>query len=267
MARGRSSNPSLYERLDHLRNNRKSGAVDLALEAIGLAQDWIAEEGDAKELARELAAMHPAIATVANVSRVIGSGATGDLRTRLETVRESLVQGNRRIAENLRALISPAATVITLSNSSTVREALIARGVRSVYVLESLPGGEGKQMAEALRTGFQNSTSLGATAASAGAVRLIPDSAMGNVVPEADCALVGIDTFGRHGAILHKVGTLPLALCCRYFHKPFYAAGHSFKSVDRELTGPPDPGKGPAEQIFDHTPGELLTRLITEKAE
>ena len=96
-------------------------------------------------------------------------------------------------------------------------------------------------------------------------VEVIPDTAIGNVVPEVDCALVGIDTFDVSGAVYHKVGTLPLALCCRRFGKPFYAAGHSLKRVDGPLDPLPDCAKPPADQIFDRTPPELITRIITEE--
>jgi len=175
-------------------------------------------------------------------------------------VRQSLAEGNQRIAERLRRWIAPRSSVITLSNSSTVRDALLLLPAAAVYVLESHPGGEGAQMADALRAGM-------ASRQSSATVQLIPDAAMGNVVPRVDCALVGIDTYDRTGAILHKVGTLPLALCCRHFGKPFYAAGHSFKFADRVLGGLPEPKAALEAQLFDCTPAELITRLVTERDE
>ena len=90
---------------------------------------------------------------------------------------------------------------------------------------------------------------------------MVPDAAMGRIVPSVDCALVGIDAFDRSGAILHKVGTLPLALCCAHFHKPFYAAGHSFK-LSPTPTAEMLASAGPR---FDRTPPELITALVTEK--
>jgi translation initiation factor 2B subunit (eIF-2B alpha/beta/delta family) len=95
---------------------------------------------------------------------------------------------------------------------------------------------------------------------------LIPDSAIGNIVPQVDCAVIGVDTFDRTGAVVHKVGTLPLALCCRHFGKPFYAAGHSLKFTERRLEGGlPEPDQELESQLFDCTPGELITRLVTER--
>jgi translation initiation factor 2B subunit (eIF-2B alpha/beta/delta family) len=253
---------ALSQQIEKLRYNRTSGALDLAIDAIELAEGWIAAERAPAELAREIARMHPAIAAVTNVARLLESDRS-DLSQRLAQAKQSLVNGNRLIGENLRALIAPNATVITLSNSTTVRDVLIALGVRSVYVLESQPGGEGKQLAEALRDGLKARSRL---ASRQDLVHLVPDSAVGNIVPRVDCALVGVDTILRDGAILHKVGTLPLALCCQRFGKPFYAGGHSFKFTERESTGLPEPDEALESQLFDCTPADLITKIVTEGA-
>ena len=253
---------ALSQQIEKLRYDRTSGALDLAIDAIELAEGWIAAGRAPAELAREIARMHPAIAAVTNVARLLESDRS-DLSKRLLQAKQSLVNGNRLIGENLRALIPPKATVITLSNSTTVRDVLLALGVRSVYVLESQPGGEGKQLAEALRDGLKAGSRL---ASRQDLVHLVPDSAVGNIVPRVDCALVGVDTILRDGAILHKVGTLPLALCCQRFGKPFYAAGHSFKFTERESKGLPEPDEALESQLFDCTPADLITKIITEGA-
>lgn len=253
---------TLSQQIEKLRYDRTSGALDLAIDAIELAEGWIAAGRAPAELAREIARMHPAIAAVTNVARLLESDRS-DLSERLLQAKQSLVNGNRLIGENLRALIPPKATVITLSNSTTVRDVLLALGVRSVYVLESQPGGEGKQLAEALRDGLKAGSRL---ASRQDQVHLVPDSAVGNIVPRVDCALVGVDTILRDGAILHKVGTLPLALCCQRFGKPFYAAGHSFKFTERESKGLPEPDEALESQLFDCTPADLIAKIITEGA-
>ena len=248
----------LDARLEQFRQDRVSGAVDLAIEALSIADNWITAGRDPEALAARLTVMHPAIATVSNVSALLVSDRTGDDNTlaRIEQARRSLIEGNALIARNLKRFISPGSTIITLSNSSTVRTAIEALGVGAVYVLQSHPGGEGAQLAEQLQSAGLPGLK----------VHLVPDAAMGNVVPEVDCALVGIDTFDRAGTILHKVGTLPLALCCRHFNKPLFAAGHSLKQVEHKIRAPPEPPEG-EPQLFDRTPGELITRLVTERDE
>jgi translation initiation factor 2B subunit (eIF-2B alpha/beta/delta family) len=253
---------ALSQQIERLRYNRTAGALDLAIEAIELAEGWIAAGRTPAELAREIARMHPAIAAVTNVARLLQSDRS-DLPKRLAQAKQSLVNGNRLIGENLRPFIPPKSTVITLSNSTTVRDVLLALGVRSVYVMESQPGGEGKQLAEALRDGLQAAAPF---VSRQDLVHLVPDSAVGNIVPRVDCALVGVDTILRDGAILHKVGTLPLALCCQRFGKPFYAAGHSFKFTEREAKGLPEPDEALESQLFDCTPADLITKVVTESA-
>ena len=246
----------LDARLEQFERNRVSGAVDLAIEALSIADEWIAAGRGLDELADRLAPTHPAIATVSNVATLLVSDRSGDdpAPARIEQARRSLVEGNALIARNLKPLIAPGSTIITLSNSSTVRTAIEALDVGAVYVLQSHPGGEGAQLAEQLE-----STGLPGLK-----VHLIPDAAMGNIVPEVDCALVGIDSFDRTGTILHKVGTLPLALCCRHFNKPLFAAGHGLKRVEQRIQTPPAPPKG-EPQLFDHTPAGLITKLVTEE--
>ena len=227
---------TLDERLAALRADRVHGAIELALTGLDLARDWLAEGRPVDPLTASLRAMHPAIATLANLAAAIDAGAD------LTELRDRLVEGNARIVRNLRRVIGPGRAIVTLSNSSTVREALPGLEPRLVIVLESQPGGEGKAMAQAL-AGLP--------------VRLEPDAAMGKVAEEVDCALVGIDSFDEPGNLVHKVGTLPLALCCRRAGKPLYAAGHSFKRTAQALA------HHPADPLFDLTPADLVT-IVTE---
>jgi translation initiation factor eIF-2B subunit delta len=194
--------------------------------------------------------MHPAIATVRNVGSRLLEGAGPE---QLALLQNSLLEANERIARHLRRWISPSSAVITLSNSSTVRDVLVALGVHHVAVLQSLPGGEGREMATALREQSPEGVE----------VSLIPDAAMGNAVPGMDCALVGIDTFDDAGNLLHKVGTLPLALCCRHFGKRFFAAGHSLKHRSGSLET--DGSRYAPAGFFDRTPAALITALVTEQ--
>lgn len=224
---------AIARRVDQLREDRSSGALDLAIAAIDIALDardcW-------PDLAREFQSLHAAIVTVANVGRLLGT-----TNPDLAGLRHSLVKGNAKIAAHLAPLLPDGVRIVTISNSSTVAAALKGASPAAVYTLESLPGGEGRVLAD----------KLGAT--------VVPDAAMGRVVPSIDCALVGVDAYDRSGAIIHKVGTLPLALCCAHFRKPFYAAGHSFK------LSPVDTAELETGPHFDRTPPELITAIVTEQ--
>ena len=112
------------QRLRDLSDDHESGAIYLALKALGIGIDWIAEGRLPEDLAAELEAMHPAIATVANVGAALRDRDPG-LPARLAELRDSLIEGNRRIAGKLGRMIPSSASVITISNSSTVRESLV----------------------------------------------------------------------------------------------------------------------------------------------
>lgn len=239
-----------------MRDNRASGAADLALEALGIAEDWLASGLAVDELVGALETMHPAIATVRNVAREIRSS-SGDPAKRIDQLRDSLRNGNRIISKKVAQLIPAQSVVITLSNSSTVRDALTALNPRGVYVMQSNPGGEGARMAEALRSALGGG--LGTRF-----IDLIPDDSIGRYVALCDCALVGIDSFDAGRSIWHKIGTRPLAGLCRELGKPFYAAGHSLKRSDTELARVPPSDPETGLRLFDRTPGEWITGIITE---
>jgi len=232
--------PDWSRLLEELREDRVSGALALTVKAIDLAR--AAEPTERDSIARSLLEMHRAIVTVANVGRLLLRGAV-DIE--LAELRQSLLDGNRLIAEHAAKIIPAGTVVLTLSDSSTVEAALQAIRPQRVLALESLPGGEGTAFAQR----------IGAT--------VVPDAMMSRVVPQAGCALVGIDAFDSSGAILHKTGTLPLALCCRHFGRPFYAAGHSFKLSPIDTAVLLD--QAAPDAPFDHTPGDLITSIVTER--
>jgi translation initiation factor eIF-2B subunit delta len=232
--------PGISERVERLRLDRASGALGLALEALDIA---LAAPSDWAELAREYQEMHPAIVTVSNVARVLDRDPSP---AELVELRRSLAEGNPRIARHAAAVLPPHPRILTLSHSSTVAAVLEAVSPARVQVLESLPGGEGRTLA----------AQIGA--------EVIPDAAMGRIVPDIDCALAGIDAYDHAGAILHKIGTLPLALCCAHFGRPLYAVGHSFKLAPVD-TAALLAAAGEAGAHFDRTPPDLITALITEQ--
>ena len=222
-----------------MRGNTASGAVGLALEAIDIA---LSARDIRAGLAREFQSMHPAIVTVANVGRFLEKEPT---ESQLPALRRSLIEGHARIAGHVAEVIPRGVSIITLSHSSTVEASVREVQPGRIYVLESLPGGEGRAMAD--RVG--------------GAV--IPDAKMARAAEEVDCAVVGIDAYDRSGALLHKVGTFPLALRCAHLRKPFYAAGHSFKLAPGD-TSELLAAAGGAASNFDRTPPELISAIITE---
>ena len=125
-------------------------------------------------------------------------------------------------------LVPDDATVLLMSYSGTLIEILKRAselGRRfSVIGTESRPKGEGRTMAKAV-------VGLGIPCT------LITDPAQPNFVRRGDIALVGVDTLMASSAIVNKVGTMNLALACRYYGVPLYAASSTFKMSLPSLEG------------------------------
>jgi translation initiation factor 2B subunit (eIF-2B alpha/beta/delta family) len=171
-------------------------------------------------------------------------------------------------------LIRDGSIVLVMSYSSTLIEILGTAwegGKRfSVIGTESRPKGEGRVMAEILvEKGIP--------------FTLITDPAQAYFVPRGTIALVGVDTLVASGAVVNKVGTMNLALACRYYGKPIYAATSTFKMSVPSLRGEAvslkvvqDTGDIAPERLlvkpnlkvenifFEETPAELFDGLITE---
>jgi translation initiation factor eIF-2B subunit delta len=249
---------ALEVRLELLRSDHVSPSLALTDRAIDLAEDWVDSGAHPKRLARELSNMHPGLALIANLARLLEESEP-HLRQSLRMLRGSLQESNRLIAERLAELVPPHPVAITLSSGPTVRDALAYLGCRAVYVLESRPGGEGTQIVQQLRRLLRRPEQEAE-------VHLIEATTIGNVVPHVDCAVVEADAISRSGALRHKVGTLPLALCCWHFQKPFYVVGQSLQKLDHEFDDLPRNNGVLEAQIFDYTGAELITHIVTERA-
>lgn len=118
-------------------------------------------------------------------------------------------------------------------------------------------------------------------------VTLLADSAAGLLMSrgEIDAVIVGADRVAANGDVANKIGTYPLAVLARRHGIPFYVAA-PLSTIDMSIaTGTeipieersPDevlgyrgtrwapPGVSAKNPVFDVTPAELVTALITEK--
>lgn len=59
--------------------------------------------------------------------------------------------------------------------------------------------------------------------------KIIPDGAVGVVMPKVDCIFVGCEAVLENGGIVNKIGTFTVALCAKTFQKPFYVFTESLK--------------------------------------
>jgi len=108
---------------------------------------------------------------------------------------------------------------------------------------------------------------------------VILDSAVGYVMGEVHCVMLGAEGVAESGGIINKIGTYTIALCAKMLNKPVYVMCESFKFVrlyplnQQDL---PDEFKFHASTIsktkdlsqehplVDYTPPSLLTLLYTD---
>ncbi len=142
--------------------------------------------------------------------------------------------------------------VLTHSYSSTVRRALelAVKGKRklTVYVIESSPGSEGKQLAKDL-------IGIGVP------VKLITDSAMNSIISDIEMVIVGADSVLANGSVINKIGTSKIANLAKEEEIPFYAVCESAKFSAADFLGEQIQI---SETLFDLTPVEYVSKVVTE---
>jgi translation initiation factor eIF-2B subunit delta len=272
--------------IDSIAGDNRSGAAQIAERAadILLHRATLGEAASPDAFRQELlatgwaliraqAAMAPLVNLVNNVLwKVEESDTPRGLRNAVaEATKEfkrQLHQHALRVAEGALPLIGEGGQIITLSYSSTVQHALLhaQRAGRRMEVIcaETRPGFEGRETALML--------------ASCGVpVTLVVDSAAAAAVEEAQLVLVGADMLSEKG-LLNRVGTFALAMAAKQAGVPFYTLCGSEKFMPPGFH-PFDLEDGPVDevwsdapqsvrvknQVFDFTPLELITGIVTEQ--
>lgn len=190
------------------------------------------------------------------------------LERRLGSIVAHRDEAKKRIAHHFDRVLPEYGRLLTNSYSSTVTwvlKELKKRGREfEIVVMESRPLCEGSRTAEEL-TKAKIPTSL------------VADAAVGEFVKDCDMGVVGADTVFRDGSTLNKIGTYPLALCCKAARIPFYVLTDSSKLSIESSSGFVPQRKSPEELFkgapkgllieniyFDLTPPKYITAIITE---
>jgi len=258
---------AIRSRIEAIRRNRTSGAVELAVaaaEALALAAG--VSRGVLREAARALVNAQPAMAPLFNLANTCllaedPARACREFAGRIES-------SSRAAASHAAALIAGKSVILTHSRSSTVeaafRAALAAGSLFRVIATESRPLAEGVRLAEAL--GEQG---IGVT--------LVVDAAIYRMLPEADLALTGADAVSVAG-LVNKAGTALLGLAAARLGVPFYALCSTEKFLPAAARLKPETARDggeildrplvnvvPANYYFDTTPLDVVAGIITEE--
>ncbi len=266
----------LEQRIARVRDDREHGSRWLVREAVSILRDLAEEQGTPEDermrqlywSERALARARPAMAALASaVGRVMQAG---DNATAVAQGARSILQdydsATQRIAQHAEPYLH--GRLMTCSISGTVLDVLLARrqSIERVIVLEGRPRYEGRETAQELsKQGI--------------AITLITDAQADIFLPDCQAVVVGADSVLADGGVLNKAGTALLAWSARGHNVPFYVLCETLKISPRRWSGDlswleekestevwpqSPPGITVRNFYFDHTPSELVGKLITE---
>ncbi len=243
-------------------NSDSSSSSDSNLSPSEQAAEW----DELTSLARRLLSARPSMAVLRNrVNRAMASvdadqhHAAGLLEAVTDEI-DRAREADQTAAGN--AATHATGTVLTLSRSATVLEALRAGEPDRVFIAESRPACEGIAVAETLADDLP--------------VTVHTDAAVAHLLSQEpiDCLLVGADTILADGRLVNKTGTRGAALAAHYEGIPVYAVAATDKITNRGLNlefGSQSvvyDGDAPVDitnPTFDVTPADALEGIITER--
>ncbi len=202
---------------------------------------------DRQEALELLPTLQPYMAPFYNLARFLQNGGS------IETFFDQEIKEKKILIQRAAKLIQNR-YILTHSFSSLVYEAIL-RAKPKVLATKSAPLNEGEQMArKLLEQGIE--------------VEVIEDGAAPFLVQEVDIVLFGADGIGRFG-LVHKIGSLGIALAAKLYNKELYALATSMKFWDEDFILPPQPLKDAKEvsalparnYYFDITPSGYFIPL------
>ncbi|RQG92687.1 initiation factor 2B [Natrarchaeobius halalkaliphilus] len=232
-----------------------------------------AEWNELAELAGRVLETRPSMAVLRNrVNRAMADAdRTDDHPPGGAAVLESAISGiERAAAADEDAAVNGGeridGTVLTLSRSGTVLDALREGSPSRVFVSESRPGREGVGVAETLASDSVLDCSV-TVHTDAAAAHVLATEAVDRVV-------VGADTVRPDGAVVNKTGTRAVSIAAARENVPVTVVAAADKlstrttvnleSGDRAAVYDGNPSVDVANPTFDVTPAECVTELVTE---
>lgn len=265
------------QRVEAIEKDHTSGAAEITRKVAVLMSEFLSAADAEWEaffaLVRAVVRGQPEMASVFNLVNgllwsVGGAAGFDDRRRDASTLalREASKDVTPAIADRLIPMVKERNRLVTISNSSTLRGALLLlseRGVRfQVTCAEGRPMFEGRNLAECLaRAGV--------------GVRLVSDAAICGQLTESSVVVVGADAV-RPQTFTNKVGTWPLALAARERELPFYVIAEKSKFLPetvsrkpryespRELWPHAPHGVEMVNCYFEETPLNLVRGIVTE---
>ncbi len=239
-------------------------AETLATAIIDDARSGGASCDNIEEIQRLLVSANPTMGSISNLAWTLKEACLRgfSVQDAAEAFIEYMRVSRSKVVSHARDLVKDGpVTVVTLSYSTNVIDTLSSLGqmLRKVYVLESLPGGEGRNAAAELRSRRVD-------------VELLPDSAASAVIGSVDVVLIGADNVTLDGCVYNKVGSRNLAILAGYFGKPVVSAFEPYKiSADvqcgdvklLERTYVAEPWGEVTYKVFDELTRDLVDAVLS----
>lgn len=255
------------ELLNQILGDSRSGSTELALKVLDFYSS-AKKDGYALEKAYEsINAAHSGMGLVRNVNSILQSANSSgkqDLGKVVRNLRKEITEQSGKAVENFSGILSEDETIVTISNSSAVREALLKYrdNVSTLYILEGRPGLEGQTLAEHLTENGLD-------------VTVVTDASVQKVSKECTKAISGSDAVLSDYSLIHKNGTFPLFMGTRYYGKDNYSLsidlkfetqfdasnyptfrGHKSSEItDRKIKA--------SNTYYDITPASFITAYVT----
>ncbi len=261
-----------------IRADTKSGATTLAargLDALDILASNLPKGSDRAEKAviehvRILDGLRRSMGAIGTQAVLAASRAQGlvaggmswsaALHRAVTKERETLGQANRTIAVLAKRKLGAGGVFVSCSWSTTAQQALVALEPELVRM------GEGHRMGDGVR-GAQWLSARGID------VEIVPDGALPTIVEDARAVLVGADHVLSDGSVVNRCSSFSLALTAKWYEVPFIVVCQRIKlggGREAKLEESPElfrrlpsgvTGRAP---VFDVTPADLVTRVITE---
>jgi|GEM_PF-3901899 translation initiation factor 2B subunit (eIF-2B alpha/beta/delta family) len=260
------------EVLREVERDRRLGAIGLAVKALDAFKPLAEREGTSvsllKGLTKRLLKTRPTMICVGNASaelccRIMDKAKDGEVSEYIlreaERMQKRLVLAKAAIADAFSQEVDRPIAVYTLSNSQTVLECLkrIRDRLEQVFVALSDPGHEGRDLSSELsKTGVRN--------------LLVPDMAVGSIMPKVDVVLLGADAVLKDGSVVNKLGSNTAAKIAYLEGRRVYFVAEKVKvhPSDEELRLEVRFSKGEGYvPFFDVTPYGYVQKLICEDGE
>jgi len=238
------------------------------------------------ELARRLNAARPTAVNLAwATGRLCRRGETEPTLATISAEAEAIHAEDRAICQAIgihgMPLIRPGMSILTHCNAGALAVSELGTATAPLY-LSHRAGVPFRVLVDETRPLLQGARLTAWELSRAGIdVTLICDSMAATFMAagEVDLVLVGTDRVTRNGDVVNKIGTLGLAVLCRYFGIPFYVACPSStydpatprgadvtieERAPAEVLGTAAAAVTARNPAFDVTPAELVTGIITE---